>query len=397
MRRVWDDLSILLKMMRIALYSHDALGLGHIRRTLVVARALSTLPGGADLLVLSGAREVGSLPRPERCDVVTLPGMVKTGPGRYAARELTGLSRREVAGLRASVATAALRSFAPDLLVVDRHPGGLDGELHEALQAVRGRTRVVLGLRDVVDEPSAARREWRENGCASALDRWYDGVWVYGDRRVHDPTSHLEIPSRLRSEVRFTGYLARGRDDRSSPGGRRALLGVVGGGADGARLAMAFAAAARGHGQPADLVLGSQMPRDARRRVRAAATAAPRLRVHDFVPDMAQLLDRASAVVAMGGYNTACEVLDRGLPTLMVPRVRPRREQLIRAQALAPWSRITVLDPSDLRAEAVASWIGALDRHEVVHPGFGPDLDGLRRVREAASELIHREGVHVAV
>ena len=384
-------------MRRIALYSHDALGLGHVRRTLVVARALSTLPGGADLLVLSGAREAGSLPRPERCDVVTLPGMVKTGPGRYAARELTGLSRREMASLRASVATAALRSFAPDLLVVDRHPGGLDNELLDALQAVRGRTRVVLGLRDVLDEPGAARREWREQGCASVLDSWYDAVWVYGDRRVHDPTCHVEIPPRLRSRVRFTGYLARGRDDPSSPQGPRTLLGLVGGGADGARLALAFSVAARCHGRPSDLVLGSQMPGEARRTVRAAAAAAPRLRVHDFVPDMAQLLDRASAVVAMGGYNTACEVLDRGLPTLMVPRVRPRREQLVRALALAPWSRITVLDPGDLGAEAVVSWVDGLDRDEVVHPGFGPDLDGLRRVREAATELIHGEGVHVAV
>jgi predicted glycosyltransferase len=384
-------------MTRIALYSHDGLGLGHIRRSFVVARALSTLPGGVDLLVLSGAREAASLPRPRRCDVVTLPGVVKTGSGRYAPRELTGLNHRELVALRGSVATATLRAFAPDLLVVDRHPGGLDGELLDALEAVRGRARVVLGLRDVIDEPAAARREWHERSCSEVLDSSYDAVWVYGDPRVHDPTSHLEIPPRLRSGVQFTGYLARGRDDRSAGHGPRTLLGLVGGGADGARLALAFATAAASHGRTADLVLGSQMPGEARRTVRAAAEAAPRLRVHDFVPDMTPLLDRAAAVVSMGGYNTACEVLDRGLPTLMVPRVRPRKEQLVRALALAPWSRITVLDPGGLDADAVASWVRELDTDDVVHSGFGPDLDGLRRVREAAGALIDRGGVHVAV
>jgi predicted glycosyltransferase len=112
---------------------------------------------------------------------------------------------------------------------------------------------------------------------------------------------------------------------------------------------------------------------------------------------MTPLLDRAEAVVSMGGYNTACEVLDRGLPTLMVPRVRPRKEQLVRALALAPWSRITVLDPGDLDADAVASWVREVDAGEVVPSGFGPDLDGLRRVREAAGQLIERGGEHVAV
>jgi predicted glycosyltransferase len=112
---------------------------------------------------------------------------------------------------------------------------------------------------------------------------------------------------------------------------------------------------------------------------------------------MTRLLDRARAVVSMGGYNTACEVLDRGLPALMVPRVRPRKEQLVRARALAPWSRITVLDPGELDADAVAAWVCGIDDDDVVHSGFGPDLDGLRRVREAAGELLGRGGVHVAV
>src|SRR5437016_7118415 len=41
-----------------------------------------------------------------------------------------------------------------------------------------------------------------------------------------------------------------------------------------------------------------------------------------------------SVVVSMGGYNAVCEVLSAERPTVIVPRVRPRKEQLLRAQAL---------------------------------------------------------------
>ena len=40
---------------------------------------------------------------------------------------------------------------------------------------------------------------------------------------------------------------------------------------------------------------------------------------------------RAAGVVAMGGYNTFCEILSFDKPALVVPRVRPRLEQAIRA------------------------------------------------------------------
>jgi len=53
-------------------------------------------------------------------------------------------------------------------------------------------------------------------------------------------------------------------------------------------------------------------------------------------------------VVSMGGYNTVCEILSQGNPSLIIPREQPRREQLIRAQVLRahnladfiPWHQV---------------------------------------------------------
>ena len=44
---------------------------------------------------------------------------------------------------------------------------------------------------------------------------------------------------------------------------------------------------------------------------------------------------RAAGVVAMGGYNTFCEILSFDKPALIVPRTVPRLEQFIRASRAA--------------------------------------------------------------
>ena len=51
-----------------------------------------------------------------------------------------------------------------------------------------------------------------------------------------------------------------------------------------------------------------------------------------FTPQIEPYLASATAIVGMGGYNTFCEILSFDKPTLMVPRVVPRREQAIRAE-----------------------------------------------------------------
>ena len=46
-------------------------------------------------------------------------------------------------------------------------------------------------------------------------------------------------------------------------------------------------------------------------------------------------MERAAGVVAMGGYNTFCEILSFDKKALIVPRTRPRLEQFIRAARAA--------------------------------------------------------------
>src|SRR5262249_57656689 len=96
-----------------------------------------------------------------------------------------------------------------DVLIVDKVPRGALRELDAALDCLRarGRTRCVLGLREVLDEPAAVDGEWRDTGSEEAVRTHYDAVWVYGDPAVYDPVREYGFSLAVAAKVHYTGYL----------------------------------------------------------------------------------------------------------------------------------------------------------------------------------------------
>ncbi|HLR93329.1 MAG TPA: glycosyltransferase [Jiangellaceae bacterium] len=391
---------------RVALYSHDAQGLGHTRRNLAVAGALQALDPAPDVLVLTGAPEAAVLRRPPRTDIVGLPAMAKDTSGIYTARHLS-LVAEDLSAIRASVLTGALTSFNPDLLIVDKHPRGFRGELLPALHELSsGHTRVVLGLRDVLDDPDRSRVEWDAVGGSEALTAFYDQVWLYGDPAIYDATLALGLPAELTDRVVPTGYLAHGR--LRPHGAQRTpthpmhppyVLCLLGGGSDGDELARTFARSELPVGHHGVLVTGPQMPDAARQEVHDLVDRRDDMHVHEFLDDIETWLACAAAVVSMGGYNTVCEVLAADRPLLIVPRVRPRTEQLVRATALARTDAVDVVHPDVLTPLHLHTWA----THAVTsarRPRQGLDLEGLTRLPDLAAVLLESTSVleadHVA-
>src|SRR5438552_15422158 len=132
---------------------------------------------------------------------------------------------------------------------------------------------------------------------------------------------------------------------------------LLGGGQDGAALAEAFASAPLPPNTNGIILTGPFMPADVQARLMHAAKLQSRMRVIEFLPEPAVLVNAADRIIAMGGYNTVCEVLSFEKPALIVPRTRPRREQWIRAQRLAALGLIDVLDPDELSPAALGNWM----------------------------------------
>lgn len=381
---------------RIALYSHDAQGLGHVRRNLAIAEAVAA-GGDRDVLLVSGAKEAGVFTTPPGVELLILPGLdkVRGGPG-YRPRSLA-LPLDALIRLRAQTMCAALEAFAPDVLVVDKHPLGIEGELRPTLDVLgaRGQTRIVLGLREVLDDPVTVHREWRGCGALEAVRSFYDAVWVYGDPKVYDPVREYALGDDIADLVRHTGYLGRpaglGSGTPELPEGEVAAC-LVGGGEDGFALAAAFAAAPQPDGMTGVVVAGPFMPAAERKDLHAVADARDDLVVLDFLDGPGALIGRATCAVTMGGYNSICELLHQGCRTLVVPRVHPRVEQRIRAQRLAAHGVVDVLQPADATAEAIGGWLA--DRPGPrEHPRDVVDLDGLARLPDLVDELLTAGGL----
>ena len=385
---------------RIALYSHDTMGLGHMRRNLTIATALARSELHPIILMIAGAREAATFAMPPGVDCLTLPAFGKQTNGQYRARSLA-LPVTTLAALRANTIRATLESFQPDVLIVDKVPLGAFQELEPGLTLLRarGRTRCVLGLRDVLDDPVVAHREWRIGQSDTAICNYYDAVWVYGDPTVYDPVREYGFSHETAVKVRYTGYLDR-RTKNETPEGKdsdllaelelppgRLVLCMVGGGQDGYRLADAFARAKLPPGTNSVIVAGPFMPPAARQDLHQIAGSQLRLRVIEFTTEPERLLRLADSVVAMGGYNTVCELLAFEKRTLIVPRVIPRREQLIRAKRLQELSLLDMLHPDDLTPEALAAWL-ARDKRSGAGLAHRIDFGGLTRLPRLLADLL---------
>jgi predicted glycosyltransferase len=382
---------------RIAFYSHDTMGLGHIRRNLLIAQHLNRNIPNSSILLITGSQQADAMNLPSGIDRLILPSLYKESAGTYRARTLN-VAINEILRLRTRTIRAALEAFRPDVLVVDNVPRGVMGELNPVLTWLRaqGRTRMVLGLRDILDDPATVQREWEKAQNESAIRNFYDHVWVYGDPNVWNPLTAYGFAPDVAAKMEMVGYLDQRERLRNFPPSLRAsieshlpdqpfALCLVGGGQDGVEVATAFARAELPADRMGVIVAGPHMAGRNRDGLHAIAAARPNLKVLDYVAEPTLLLAKAERVVAMAGYNTTCEILSFGTPALLVPRVVPRREQQIRAEQLHTLGAIEWLHPATLSADALSAWLCRPVSPRTTPPVW---LDGLSNVAHRLSTFL---------
>ena len=139
---------------RVLIYSHDTFGLGHLRRSRAIANRLVQRHPDASIVIISGSPIIGSFEFGDGVDYVRVPGVVKHANGDYTTLSLN-LPLDEAVAMREAIILQTARTLKPDLVIVDKEPTGFRGELMPALEELRNAgARVVLGVRDVMDEPS---------------------------------------------------------------------------------------------------------------------------------------------------------------------------------------------------------------------------------------------------
>lgn len=326
---------------RLLIYSHDSFGLGHLRRCRTIAHALVNQRRDLTVLILSGSPIIGSFSFQDRVDFVRIPGVIKLNDGDYTSLSLE-MGIDEILEMRAKIIRHTTEAFAPDIFLVDKEPLGLRGEVRDTLTMLKTQgVPLVLGLRDVMDDPSSLAEEWTRKNAAYALTELYDAVWIYGLPEICNALEGIDLPQSVGNKISYTGYLrrtsaytARSTGIPLADGPDPFLLVTTGGGGDGAAL-IDWVLRAYEHDpgipHPSLLVLGPFMRSNLQADFMDRVSRLEKVEAITFEANMEQLMTSAAGVVAMGGYNTFCEILSFDKPAIVVPRTAPRLEQYIRA------------------------------------------------------------------
>jgi predicted glycosyltransferase len=195
---------------RVLIYSHDSFGLGHVSRCRTIANALVGADPNVSVLIVSGSPVIGSYEFRSGIDFVRIPGVVKQiETGEYDSANLR-VGRRAYDGDADPDHPRHRRHLSSR--PVHRRQGadrparrGLAG----APPAQGARHALVLGLRDVMDDPAGARREWERKNVVPALRDLYDEIWIYGLPQINKPLTGIEVPPSVRHKMVYTGYLRR--------------------------------------------------------------------------------------------------------------------------------------------------------------------------------------------
>ena len=386
---------------RILIYSHDTFGLGHLRRCRSIAHALVQEDKELSVLIMSGSPIIGSFDFRARVDFVRVPGVIKLRNGDYTSLNLH-IDIDQTLQIRSSIMHHTADIFNPDIFIVDKEPLGLRGEIENTLWMLKDRgVPLILGLRDVMDDPDLLAPEWERKNVVPALRDLYDDIWVYGLPQICDPLEGVELPKSVRKRMTYTGYLRRTLPHTPLPPtplkkiSGPYILVTTGGGGDGEGI-IDWVLRAYEHDKamplPALLVLGPFMQSERQLEFTNRAAKLKKVEAITFDAQLETLMERAVGVVAMGGYNTFCEILSFDKRALIVPRTKPRMEQYIRAARGQELGLCRVLVEDDVKdPTSMATALRHLPQQQlpsqVVVPGL---LDGQLNVERLVNKWLAR-------
>ena len=110
--------------------------------------------------------------------------------------------------------------------------------------------------------------------------------------------------------------------------------------------------------------------------------------MQEFTDDLMSYITAADAVVAMGGYNTVCEILSAGKPATIVPRFKPSKEQLLRAARISRLGLCNMIHPQQLTPNLLINSLLSQLSVDQLTPTIQLDLNALPRISHYIRQLL---------
>jgi len=376
--------------MKIVLYCQYVWGMGHLFRSLELARALA----GHRVILVAGGQEV-AVDLPAHVELLRLPSLLMDERFTTLMPGAPGQSLDAIQKQRMCTLAALFERTRPEVFIIELYPFGRTAfgfELEPLLGAIRrgayGRVRTVCSLRDVLvekrDPPAYEAR------VLETLNRWFDLLLIHSDDRLLPLDETFSRFGDIRIPMVYTGFVAQRpdlekgralRDDLGLPPGAKLIVASCGGGRSGYRLLKTVLAACRRlRGRlPLQLEAFCGPFMEAAEFHELYAMRAAGLAVQRFTPRLLDYLAAADLSISLAGYNTCMNLLATGVPALVLPYAG-QREQPLRVEKLKPCLPWEVLGNDDLEPERL---VRAIER-------------GLGRKRQGTAAALNLEGAATA-
>ncbi len=336
-------------MKSVLVYVQHLLGIGHLMRARQIAEALAD--HGFDVHLVTGGMPIGGrMPRGVR--TVQLPAIRVSDASFTPLRDATFEPIDDAYRTRRrELLLAAYAEAAPSAVLFETFPFGRRAlrfellPLLERIDATRPRPLVVSSIREILQLQHKPERE-REMLAWAA--RWFDAIFVHGDRRFARFEDTFSFAGELLPPVHYTGFVAARpiAERNAADGGRDEIVVSAGGGGVGVDL-LATALAAQPHSRFRDRtwrVLAGPNITDAGFE-RLQSIAGKRAIVERARVDFADVLQRAFVSISQAGYNTTLDVLASGARAVFVPFTgNGETEQRARGLRLAALDLAVVVD-----------------------------------------------------
>ena len=407
MSQIINSTSPLGEYKKIMFYSHDAYGLGNIRRMLTICQYLLKSIPNVSILLISGSPMLQSFRLSVGLDYIKLPCLNRGTSGEIAAKYLNA-DIHSTLKLRSEIILATAKNYQPDLVLVDKKPSGIQGELDSTINYLKSNfpaTKLVLLLRDILDAPDKTIQQWQQEGYYQKVESLFDRLLVVGMPEIFDLCREYQFNLAITSKVRFCGYLRKEsglknrrtiRQELGIKPEEKLVLVTPGGGEDGYSLINNYLTGLahnkeRYHQEKIRSLIfcGAEMPPEQQQKIYQQARKYSNVTVLEFTNDLMSYVNTADAVICMCGYNTITEVMQKGKRAIVVPRIKPGQEQLIRAQSLAKAGLIQMIHPEDLEPNLLTETLfHSLGQVLHVRPTTNLNFGGLQKLTNYLAILL---------
>ena len=348
------------------LYCQHSLGMGHLRRSIEIAKALISR---FRVVFINGGRIPEAIPRPEGIEFIDLPalGMATNGVLISYSKEFDVTATKEV---RKQIILEQFHNLQPDVLLVELFPFGRKKFAYELLPLLRSAKQsqskplIICDLRDILVDGRKDQQHFDDRACW-ITQRYFDAVLIHSDPKFSCLEESFKPRIPLTTPVLYTGFVTgdteiNGDFDRN-PG---IVISAGGGNVGSALFQNAIKVQARiwqQYRMPMSIVTGPFLPETEWHRLRQQAQNLQGLKLYRTIPDLKCLLQYATASISQCGYNTTMDLLRTRVPALLVPFAdEGENEQTKRALKLEKLGVVRVLAAENLTPDILFQEINSL-------------------------------------